>query len=262
MQHDNGEIQFYVDGAGAPQGSFSFSSGASTAIDVEGGTFLIGVFDPSVTSWAVTVDATDTAPAHTIDGRYTPAQDAIGHPANLWLIALPGSGTGTATGPSSLPTFVSWPANRYPDGLFGAGSDGVVSWGIVHHNDQCVLVKVIGTDPSDSGTSECLPSWHELNRNGDATPLIGGVYGQKNATVVIVLPSGTPVNVAGGTLDCSDVRTESNFSGTEFCVFSLGDAEAVHVAFGEHWNALGGPIEIDAHPGTIELIDPATTASP
>ena len=262
IRHANAEIQFFLNGAGTPEGSFSFSSGASTAVDVEGGTFLIGLFDPSVTSWSVTVDATDTTPTNTIDGRYTPAQDAAGHPANLWLLALPGSGTGTASDASALPVFVSWPQDLYPDGLFGSGSDGVVSWGIAHHSDGCALVKVIGTDPSDSGTSDCLPSWSELNRNGGATPLIGGFYGQKTATVVIVLPSGMPVNVAGGTPDCVDVVGASTFSGTEFCVFSLGNAEAVHVAFGENMNALGGPIQLSARPGALDLTDPAPTASP
>ena len=261
IQHGNGEIQFFVDGLHTPEGSFSFSNGASTGVDIDGGTFMIGVFDPSVTSWSVDVDATDSAPAHTIDGRYTPAQDAAGHPANLWLLALPGSGTGTATGASTLPTFVAWPQLLYPDGLFGAGSDGLVSWGIAHHSDQCALVKVIAADPTDSGTSDCLPSWKELSRNGN-TPLIGGFYGEQTATVVIVLPSETPVTVSGRTPDCFTVNMESNFDNTEFCVFSLGADEGTHVAFGEHWNALGGPIELIQRPGALDLNDPMSTTLP
>jgi hypothetical protein len=130
-------VRFFVDGVEQPEGSFAFTTGASIAVDVDGGTFLIGVFDRSVTSWSVEVDATDSEPAHTIDGGSAAAQDASGNPANVWLVALPDSGTGTASGISSLPTFVSWPTPLYPDGLFGAGSDGVVSWGIAHHTDQC-----------------------------------------------------------------------------------------------------------------------------
>jgi len=262
IRHHNGELQFFLDGANTPDENFSFTSGASTAIDVEGGTFLIGVFDPSVTSWAVAVDATDAAPTDTIDGRYAPAQDATGRPANLWLIALPDSGTGTASGASSLPTFVSWPANLYPDGLFGAGSDGVVSWGIAHHSDQCALVKVIGADPSDSGTSDCLPSWYELNRNGDASPLIGGVYGQETATVVVVVFGETPVAASGRTIDCFTVRIESNFANTEFCVFSLPVGESTTVAFGEKGDALGGPIQLSAQPGSLDLGNTTPTGSP
>ena len=145
----------------------------------------------------------------------------------------PDSGTGVSRGPSSLPTFVSWPTPLYPDGLFGAGSDGVVSWGIAHHTDQCALVKVIGADPTDSGTSDCLPSWYELDRNGDATPLIGGVYGRQNATVAIVLPGETPMTASRRTPRCVTVRVESNFANTEFCVFSLPVGETTTVAFGD-----------------------------
>jgi len=261
IRHADGEIRFSVDGTSMPNGTFSFSSGASTAVDVDGGTFLIGVFDPSVTSWSVAADAADATPARTVDGRYTPAQDAAGAPANLWLLALPGSGTGTANGAGALPAFVSWPRTLYPDGLFGAGTDGVVSWGIVHHTDRCALVKVIGADPSDSGTGDCMPSWYELSRNG-GLPVVGGFYGQKHATVVIVLPRETPMVAPGHTPDCFTVSMESNFGSTEFCVFSLAVGETTQVAFGDQGNALGGPIAIRARPGALDLVDASPTASP
>lgn len=227
---------------------------------MDGGTLLIGVFDRSVTSWTVTVDGGE--PAQIIQGGSTPAQDVGGHPANLWLVALPGSGTGVSRGPTSLPLFVSWPTPLYPDGLFGAGSDGVVSWGIAHHTDQCALLKVIGADPSDAGTSDCLPSWYELNRIGDATPLIGGFYGEQNATVTLVLPGETPVSATGQTPDCFTVRMESNFANTEFCVFSLPVGETTTVAFGENGDAFNGPVGLRARPGAMDLIDPVSPASP
>ncbi len=261
IRHVNGEIRFSVDGTNASNGTFSFVTGASTAVDVDGGTFLIGVFDPSVTSWSVATDRSDTTPARTIDGRSAPAQDASGAPANLWLLALPGAGTGMATGAGSLPTFVSWPWALSPDGLFGSGSDGVVSWGIVHHTDRCAQVKVIGADPSDSGTGDCLPSWYELSRNG-GLPVIGGFYGREHATVVVVLPGKTPMVAQGSTPDCFTVSMESNFANTEFCVFSLAAGETTQVTFGENGASLGGPIAIHARPGALDLVDASPTASP
>jgi hypothetical protein len=233
--------------------------GASVAVDVEGGTFLIGIYPQSVTAWTVTVDGSE--PPRVIAGRSTPAQTNDGQPSNLWLLALPGSGTGVSRGPSSLPTFVSWPTPLYPDGLFGAGSDGVVSWGIAHHTDQCALVKVIGAAPNDSGTSDCLPSWYELDRNGDASPLIGGVYGQQRATVTIVLPGETPMTASGRTPDCFTVRVESNFANTEFCVFSLPVGDTTTVTFGENGEALGGPIDITARPGSLTLLQGSATSA-
>ena len=256
---DNGVTRFFVDGVEDPGGSFSFAPGASIAVDVEGGTFLIGIYPRSVTTWTVTVDGSD--PRRLIAGRSTPAQANDGQPANLWLVALPGSGTGLSRGLASLPTFDSWPTPLYPDGLFGAGSDAVVSWGITHHTDQCALVKVIGADPSDSGTSVCLPSWYELDRNG-GTPLIGGVYGRENATVTIVVPGETPVTASGRTPDCFTVRVESNFANTEFCVFSLPVGETTTVAFGDSGTAFDGPIDITALPGRLNLGSASATPSP
>ena len=106
-------------------------------------------------SWTVTVDGTE--PPQTIEGRYTPAQANDGSPANFWVMALSGIGTGVFDDSDALPMFISWPTPLYPDGYFAAGSDGVVSWGIAHHTDQCALLKVIGADPSDSGTSDACP---------------------------------------------------------------------------------------------------------
>jgi hypothetical protein len=251
IQLEGGVVRFSVDGVVQPGANFSLALGTSIAVDVDGGTFLIGVYDRSVTSWSVTVEGSE--PPQVIDGRWTPAQGYDGRPANLWVVALPGSGTGISRGPGSLPTFVSWPTPLYPDGLFGAGSDGVVSWGVAHHTDQCALVKVIGADPTDSGTSSCFPSWYELDRNGDATPLIGAVNGQQNATVAIVLPGETPVTASGRTPDCFTVRVESNFANTEFCVFSLPIGGTTTVAFGNTGNALDGPIDITAEPGVLNL---------
>jgi hypothetical protein len=257
---DNGVTRFFVDGVEDPGGSFSFAMGASVAVDVDGGTFLIGIYPQSVTAWTVTVDGSE--PPRVIAGRSTPAQTNDGQPANLWLLALPGSGTGVSRGQGSLPTFVSWPTPLYPDGLFGAGSDGVVSWGITHHSDQCALVKVMGADPTDSGTSDCLPSWYELDRNGGASPLVGGVYGQQHATVAVVLPGETPMTASARTPRCVTVRVESNFANTEFCVFSLQVGETTTVAFGDNGEALGGPIDITARAGVLNLAQGSASATP
>jgi hypothetical protein len=176
-------------------------------------------------------------------------------------LALPGSGTGFQNGTGTLPGFVSWPQTLYPDGLFGAGSDGVVSWGIAHHTDQCALLKVIGADPSDSGTSECLPSWYRLSTNG-GLPAIGGVYGQQNATVFVVLPEGTNVEAAPSSADCFTWSIESNFASTKFCEVRVTAGDSERLTFDNNGDALGGPYRIDAVPGRISVYAPTPTPSP
>lgn len=252
LRHDHGEIQLYLDGGASPDRSFPFQSGMVVAADTSGGTFLIGVFDLRTDSWSVTEDDASTNPGRTIEGRWTSAQDNDGRPVRLWLIALPDDGTGILTGTSMIQSFVSWPANRYPDGVFGAGSNGDVSWGILHHTDQCALVRVIGKDPSDSGTSPCLPSWHELDQHG-GTPLVGGVYGQTVATAVVVLPEGTHVDAVGAKVDCFDITVESNFAGTRFCVVPLPVGSDASLTLDHDGDPLGGPIDLHARPGALDL---------
>ena len=60
---------------------------------------------------------------------------------------------------------------------------------------------------------------------------------------------------------CVTVRVESNFANTEFCVFSLQVGETTTVAFGENGEALGGPIDITARAGVLNLAQGSASAT-
>ena len=62
---DNGVTRFLVDGVEDPGGSFSFAPGASIAVDVEGGTFLIGIYPGALRPGR----SPSTAPTHADSSR-------------------------------------------------------------------------------------------------------------------------------------------------------------------------------------------------
>ena len=208
--------------------AFPLLAGGLAAIG--GGTFLLSVQDPTVKHLAVTTDATDTEPSTTIAGRWAAAQDNAGEPARIWLVPLPGSGTGTQQMNNDLPTFVSWPS--FPplrDGLmFSAGSDGVVSWALQYRDDRCMLLRTLGADPGDSGTSGCIEPWW----NTDTEAKVFGVAGSSRATMAVVLTHRPPTTVASsqlnsGDLQCVDIDVESNFAGSTICVFPVEVGQTV-----------------------------------
>src|SRR3954471_7630943 len=129
LRRVDNSFELSLDGATAPvAGSLSVAMGGSTQIDVAGGTFVIAVEDPTVQHFDVTTDATDQTPSTMIVGRSTPVRDSAGQQGALWVLALPGSGTGLESMNNELPTFVSWPSSPVRDGsLAAAGSDGIVS---------------------------------------------------------------------------------------------------------------------------------------
>ena len=93
--------------------------------------------------------------------------------------------------------------------------------------------------------------------------MIGGVYGQRTATVAVVLPEGTRMTSATGRLpQCVDVRWESNFASTEFCVVTLPVGQSTTIAFGARDNQLGGPIELRARPGAVDVIHASPSPTP
>jgi hypothetical protein len=258
-------FELFLDGSTTPiAGSFSAALGASTQVDVGGGTFVIGIEDQTVQSFDVTTDATDQTPSTTIVGRWTAVRDGLGEQGRLWVLALPGSGTGLQLMRDDLPTFVSWPSNPLRDGsLIAGGSDGVVSWGLSWRNDHCIVLKTLGADPGNSGTSACLPPWSELKHD----PLVGGFYGSTRSTSALVVTHRPATTVTSpdlndGDLQCVDMDFESNFAGTTICVFPVEVGHPVTINVSQSAGPLNDAFTIEAEPGRTNLIQTDPTPTP
>jgi hypothetical protein len=265
IRHHDGAVEFFVDGAPDPTNTFRFAMGTETQIDVDGGTFLLGVLDQTVHSLTVTTDATATQPSTTIQGRWAPTQDNSGAQARMWLVPLPGSGTGTEQRNNDLPSFDSWPSQPLHEGTsFASMSDGTVAYTLRYQNDQCVRLVTLGADSGNAGTSQCLPPWQNLGND----PMVGGVYGSTRATVALVVThrpatSVTSPDLDKGELDCVDVDVESSFAGTTFCVFPVDVGRSVTVDLAQHGGAqnLNRPITVTARAGSIELTQSGSASS-
>jgi len=261
LAHENGRMELFLDGSTESAGSFTFVIGSETQIDVPGGAFLISLRDKTVTDFAASIDATDQQPSTTIDGGWQRIQDVNGDDGRVWIVPLPGWGTGTEQANDDLPNFVSWPSSPLRDGtLLSGGSDGVVSWGLSWRNDHCVVLETIGADPGNSGSSECLPPWTDLKNN----PLIGGVYGSTRATVAMVLTHRPPTTTTSpdlndGALQCDNIDMESNFAGTTICVFPVDVGHPVEIHVSQEAGPLNEVVALEAEPGRLNQIQPGTT---
>jgi hypothetical protein len=266
LRHENGHVVLYLDGSSTPAGSVDMVNGRWSVIDVDGGSFVVGSFDDSVTRLWVSPQGSDAS----IEGGYANAQDRTGAPGHVWLIALPGSGWGTLeNGVATRGWWISWPSvtNLHRGAVLRAGGDGTeVSWSLVWQDDHCVQLQV--DTASIAGTSDCLPPWYDLQRNG-GLPVIGGVYGQRLAVVAVVLPGdaridGFTTNGSGAEPDCTTtIRVESNYANTRFCVFPLAVGSSATVTVDAAGDPLGSPFGITAQPGAIEITQGGiTTATP
>jgi len=183
----------------------------------------------------------------------------------MWLVPLPGSGTGTEQRNNDLPSFDSWPSQPLHEGTsFASMSDGTVAYTLRYENDQCVRLVTLGADSGNSGTSQCLPPWQNLGND----PMVGGVYGSTRATVALVVThrpatSVTSPDLDKGELDCVDVDVESSFAGTTFCVFPVDVGRSVTVDLAQDGGVqnLNRPITVTARAGSIELTQSGSATS-
>lgn len=251
IRHDTGNLVLTVDGT--RYDPFPMVDGEWRVFDVDGGSYVVGIFDTSVQRLWVTQQGSDTS----IEGRSMAAQDANGNQGRIWLIALPGTGWGTLeNGVASRGWWISWPAvmNLRRGAVLRAGGDGTdVSWSLVYTDDHCVQLQV--DTSSIGGLGDCLPPWYDLERNG-GRPFLGGVAGQELAVITIVLPADATIDSFrlsgdGADPDCTTILVESNFAGTQFCVFPLtvGSSATLTIA------GMGGmpPVRITAAPGGLDV---------
>jgi hypothetical protein len=264
IEQAGGDFELFLGDAPRVQGTFVGDLGSATQIDVDGGTFFLGLYDPTVSSVRVTTDATDASAATTIQGRWADISEGVGPQGRLWVLALPGSGTGQEALNDDLPTFVSWPSSPLRNGsLIAGGSDGVVSWALSWRNDHCIVLETLGTDPGNAGTSDCLPPWQDVS----TTPLVGGVPGSSRATAAIVLTHRPPTAVTSpdlndGDLQCNDIDFESNFAGSTICVFPVEVGQSVRIDLSQSGGPLNHPLTVEATPGGLKTIRSGATPPP
>jgi hypothetical protein len=228
-------------------GSFQSSGGGQWDVDV--GTLLFYLQPLSVASMTAVIDRSDAPDApDQVAGRWMPATDALGHETRLWLLPIPGQGTGTVQVDDELPTFVSWPTHDtvMSGDVLMAGSDGRVSWGLTWVGPGCV-VEAIARSVGDAGAVEC-PGPYE---GGDV--LVRSRVGSQHAISVIVGPTG----MTGRTDDretmlvCNDLPPSAGaWSGSAACVAVVPVGAVAQVELtGADWNPIGDSVTLDPAAG-------------
>jgi hypothetical protein len=219
----------------------SFQNGGGGQWDVDAGTFLIYQQPLSVSSMTAVIDRSD---APDVAGRWMPSTDTLGHDGRLWVLPVPGEGTGTVQVNDDLPTFVSWPTHGTVElgEVLMAGSDGTVSWGLSWASPGCV-VDAIARNAGDEATISCQGPY----AGGDV--LVTGEAGTTRVLYVIVGPTG----MTGQTADqrsmvlCNDFPPSAgSWSGSAACVaiVPVGSPAQVELADADG-NPIGTPITLE-----------------
>ncbi len=263
IRTDGTRVWLYIDGALWEDTVHSTLRGAQMHIDLDGGTFLIGLQPSSVDTVTVDVDATDTTPAHQIAGRYGPVQDVFGKDGRLWLVVLPGTGAGMETIGEELPWFLSWPTLPMTNGsIVASGTDPTVSWGLRYRDAQCMVLETIGADPGDTATSDCLRP-----PENPTSAMIQGAFGTNRSTMAILVTHRPETTVdspdlTNGEIQCVDIDDESSFAGSTICVFPVDTGETVTINLDQGGDPLNGPFRITATGGAATIIVPPGGGSP
>jgi hypothetical protein len=261
LRQDAGELALSVDGTS--YGSFPMVNGQWREYDVDGGSYIVGMFDNSVDRLVVArtpIGSTGVI----VDGRFA-VYDGSGEPGRLWFIPLEGTGSGTLRSMNDatpLGWHITWPSttNLTSGSVLRAGGDGITySWSLQWRDDRCA--QLFWQTPHYTQIAGCLPPWSDLAKQG-GTPLIGGQYASDpsgTSGIVLVLPAETSIASFSSNGDqpdpeCITIQAESNFAGTGFCVFPLAVGSSATVTLDNNGDPLGGPFRIAAKPGRIELL--------
>lgn len=253
-----------LDGA-APDVSRTFVKGSSTQIDVPGGTFILGVEPTSLRHLYVTSDVEGTDVI--AEGRWAPSAPYAKMQATIWVVALPGAGSGFHwEDDRTLPTVIDWPTSStpVPGDYISAGSTDEVSWAM-YWSEQgfCPMLQVVASvDNGDTGFTRCPVPWNAQDYPHEVS-YVGGVYGQHHAVVLITGPDNMFADVtaasdpqAGGTCGGS-IANVGDLAHTGGCVFVIpvGDAWTIQPTRLDG-SAFGKPITISASPGSIDIRGP------
>jgi len=192
LEDDNTGLTL-TNASGVFERAFAFADGGGAQVDVAGGMLLLEQTIPGVQRVAVRVDGGET-----IDGAWmTTFRDDQGRPGRIWVVPVPGSGTGTSQVGDGLPLAISWPTNAIPTpgAILMAGADTGVSWALAWGDRDCPVVKVIEppADPSD-----CLgPA--QGTRAGITS--VDTVAGTDRGVLAFVVPTGLQLVVTAPTGD-------------------------------------------------------------
>ncbi|MGE5225965.1 MAG: hypothetical protein ACM3OO_03725 [Planctomycetaceae bacterium] len=231
----------------------SMLNGGSTMFDVAGGTLMLAQEGPSVSFVKVKVDG-----GPTINGWWMPAEDELGHPGRVWVIPLPGTGTGVKIADDGFPpSATSWPVHAapFPGGVvMGGGQDGV-SWKLAYGDppERCLQVAFVAGDTA-SDPARCLG----VPEPGVAS--LDDVAGETSSLVVVIAPAGSHVTTAGQVVypQCVDMPEGSGaYAGLNVCVaivpVSAGDVTFRATDANGHL-VPASPFTVRAEPGRLALI--------
>ena len=254
-------LDLRVDGSDA--GGFTAAGSGRTAcgrVDVSGGTFLLCVETADVSYVRVTADVSGEQPV--ADGRWMPAGDPPD--GRAWIVALPGEGTGYQTASGGHPLAISWPSRAVPQpgDITSAGMTGAISWAIRWTDQACPVMEVVFSRVGDTGASSCLTPWD------GSDPAVGGVYGQREATIILTGPEAMscdlrdPSGSVPGVISGGTIAPVDGWSHTGQCVFTIPVGHTVTVRLtdlqGNPILGRRGHVTITADRGSLTLGSPAT----
>ena len=137
-----------------------------------------------------------------------------------------------------------------------------ISWAIRWTDQACPVMEVVYSRVGDTGTGPCITQWD------GSDPAVGGVYGQREATIILTGPetmscdlrdpSGSvPGVISGGTIAPVD-----GWSHSGQCIFTIPVGHTVTVRLtDQHGNPIlgrRGHVTITADRGSLTLGSPAT----
>ena len=254
-------LDLRVDGSDA--GGFTAAGSGRTVcgrVDVSGGTFLLCVETADVSYVRVTADVSGEQPV--ADGRWMPAGDPPD--GRAWIVALPGEGTGYQSASGGHPLAISWPSRAVPQpgDITSAGMTGAISWAIRWTDQACPVMEVVFSRVGDTGASSCLTPWD------GSDPAVGGVYGQRDATIILTGPEAMscdlrdPSGWVPGVISGGTIAPVDGWSHTGQCVFTIPVGHTVTVRLtdlqGNPILGRRGHVTITADRGSLTLGSPAT----
>jgi len=227
---------------------YSLLNGSGTEVDEPGGTIFLEQTAPDVDRVFVAVEGEGPA-----EGRWMQTfRDNAGRPGRLWVVPVPGTGSGTMHVGHQVPTLTSWPTHRIAQhgDVVTAGSDGVVSWGL-RWDEACPFVEVI-LPPADAGSGDgtCIGGWSQ------GLPTIVFAGGPKHVMVAATGPAGMTAALRGPNgslvLPCYEPHASGSWSGTSICVVPLTVGSVYTLDLRDtNGRQLGHPLKLTPTPGGL-----------
>jgi hypothetical protein len=195
--------------------------------DIAGGSLVLWHEGGGGGPLTVEVDGTD----ETLVGRWIPFEDAAGGSGRLWILGLPGVGSGLERhGPDDLASAISWPVERDPAaGVVVAGGDNGegVTWKIAYADPGCLVAARVDGDPS-IGQTDCLTPVSDA-------PLVAHAIGERRSLLAIVIP-GDVHGIYAGDLDapsiygqCVQPDRDPAWDGLSVCVVLVPNGRTVEL---------------------------------